>query len=906
MRKVAKLAIAFLCEHPSRVILTSLATAASACMVIWATAGYDALLQSFDRWANVALGRYELSIAPIATNEPTFVPQAAVDAMRADPAVAAADPMWLRSAIVKGNAQPLDLTNRVEEGPPNLRSEYMTLCTDSQRPPFEVDGRWFNVAQPAALEAVLRSDTAARLKLAKDDVVSVTYGDQTWQLQVVGLLQAPSLGLGSYAIPNMRTPSSGDLFISKSLGEQIFGEPAQISFLAISMAPSADVNQFRFGWAPKLSRLDVPVQFQQAYEIEEALDESSAADNLRMQSYAGTGIAMLVALLVIFCTVNMGVTERVRQFAVLRAVVLTRTQIALLIFAEGLLLASIGFAGGWVVSWLILSVIATAYADVLRHGALIGANSVTLAAVATYGGALLAAAIPAWRATRVRPVDAMAPASQTSSSAPPTALTLTGAMLLAVNPLLTFVFPPGAESQVLAYFSLGFVCMAIGFVMISPVVVVAVDRLFGPPLARLLAIDPKLLASQITSHLWRTVGAAIGMAVGMGLFIAVQVWGYTMLEGFVVGPWAPDAILSFPAGGLPLEKVPQIAKISGVDSDQCLPIVVEQPRLVEDLTGSAENPSVVRQDNLVIVGIDPAAAFGAENPLFSLEWVAGSPEDAIRQMQNGRACIVPDHFLTESGLNVGDSFELAPPEKAGQSVRYAIAGAVRLPGWHWQTKLTGFRSRTHRAAALVFAGYETVARDFELSTATHVWLNFASSSPEPEQIAAAAQAVVDSIASDGDQAKEDEKVRIMPVETIRQTTRNNAASWLWAISQLPIVAVVIASFGVLNVLLASVRARQWEVGVLRSIGITQSAIIRAIIAEGAMIGIAACLLSLGFGVMAGWCGSGISQYVSFFGGLHPALQIPWPAISLGLLLVVALASLAAVWPAVAIGRLRPL
>ena len=48
-----------------------------------------------------------------------------------------------------------------------------------------------------------------------------------------------------------------------------------------------------------------------------------------------------------------------------------------------------------------------------------------------------------------------------------------------------------------------------------------------------------------------------------------------------------------------------------------------------------------------------------------------------------------------------------------------------------------------------------------------------------------------------------------------------------------------------------------------------------ILAEGLLIGLVACLLSLSFGVMAGLCGTGISQYVSFFGGLATPLAIPW-------------------------------
>ena len=95
-------------------------------------------------------------------------------------------------------------------------------------------------------------------------------------------------------------------------------------------------------------------------------------------------------------------------------------------------------------------------------------------------------------------------------------------------------------------------------------------------------------------------------------------------------------------------------------------------------------------------------------------------------------------------------------------------------------------------------------------------------------------------------------------------------------------------------------------GVLRAIGFTRWTLVRLVIAEGLLVGIVACLLSLGLGVMAGWCGTGISQYISFFGGMNPPLVVPWGPIGLGLGVVLVLCALAAVWPAISIGRTHPL
>lgn len=915
MSKVWKLAIAFLKGPPARVVLTSLATTAATCMVVWMSAGYDALLQSFDVWANVALGHYELSIAPIDTAEKRLVPNDIVEMLRKAPEIASVEPMWIKRAKVTGKVNQDDLhtdassqPHQRSSWPPNLFSEYSILSTSSMVAPFEVDGRWFEGTNEASPTAVVRADIAEQLHVGKGDHITVTIEDQKHELEVVGLLKAPTLETGEYTVPNMMTSSAGHVFVSTKTGENIFEQPAETTFVGIAMKPDADINAFRFGLAPKLSEYSPPVQFQEAYEIEEALDESAAADNVRLQAYAATGISFLVALLVIFCTINMGVTERVRQFAMLRAVVLTRSQICLLIFAKCFLLALIGYVVGLTISWVMLASVAQIFSGLLHHGAVIGFHSLALSALATLGGALLAAAVPAWRATRVKPVDAMSPSHvQLVSMGIPVPWICTGFVLIAINPILTFLFPPDSETKVIPYLGIGFVTMAIGFVLISPLIVSLVDRLCAPLLAKLLGIDPKLLASQITSHVWRTAAASISLAVGIGLFIAVQVWGFTMLDGFIVGPWAPDAVVAFGSDGLPVDQFEKFKNIPGVDVEQALPIVVEQPRLLNDITGSAERASVTRQDNVVIVGIDPIKGFGADNPLFEVEWVQGSPAEAAKLMTEERSCIVPDHFLTETGLKLGDSFELVPPKgEMSSPVSYKIAAAIKLPGWHWQTKLTGFRSRTHRAAALVFANYEYVANDFQLPTATHAWFDFRDSKVDPEAVLAAAMIIKNQSMGVERQSVNEAGMRIVAVEQIRNMTRQNAARWIWAISQLPIIATLIAAFGVLNVILASIRSRQWELGILRSIGFTRSSIVLAILGEGILIGVVAALISLGFGVMAGWCGCGMAQYMSFFGGLHPALHIPWAAIAVVLTFVVVLSTLTSVWPVVSIGRLRPL
>ena len=168
----------------------------------------------------------------------------------------------------------------------------------------------------------------------------------------------------------------------------------------------------------------------------------------------------------------------------------------------------------------------------------------------------------------------------------------------------------------------------------------------------------------------------MALTIGLGLFVATQIWGYSMLGPFLPGDWVPDVLVSFQSGGLPDAEIDTVRHLKGVIPEQCLPLAVEQPKLAEDITRSASSATVARQDNVVLIGLDPRRAWAAPTRCSSCEFVEGTPEAAVARLEQGRGCIVPDHFAWATGLRVGDRFKLVPPERAGPS-----RSSTRSPAW---------------------------------------------------------------------------------------------------------------------------------------------------------------------------------------------------------------------------------
>ena len=460
------------------------------------------------------------------------------------------------------------------------------------------------------------------------------------------------------------------------------------------------------------------------------------------------------------------------------------------------------------------------------------------------------------------------------------------------------VLPLADKPRALAFALLGVPSLALGFLCLCPALVVAVERLFGPLLARALLLPPALLRSQLSSNLARTVGTAAALTIGLGLFITIQVWGSSMLGPFLPGEWAPAGMVRLP-DTLPLEELRALAQDPALARVE--PLSIEQPRLTDDVTGvGRKGKSVIRQDNVIVLGCDPSGpALSGDDPLFALTFVQGSREEALRLLAQGRHLIVPASFARATQLGVGDSFRLSPPaDPTLPALDYRIAGVVTLPGWHFTSKESGLRRRFPRSAALMFGARADLVRDFGLveGRADLLACELAPGAGRAELVAA-----IEPLAQRLNGAP-----AVMTPDAIKESLQTRTDAILWGVSQLPLITLLVTALGVANAVVASVRVRRWELGVLRATGTTRAALVRLVLAEAILVGLVACLLSLGFGFSASWAGVAVAQFVSFFGGLAPPMVVPWGLLAAGVGATLGLCLLAGLWPAISIGRADPL
>ncbi len=144
-----------------------------------------------------------------------------------------------------------------------------------------------------------------------------------------------------------------------------------------------------------------------AVPTQDYADRSMHIRFVRAMAWATSLIALLVGAVGTLNTMLMSVLERVREISILRAIGWKRTRIARMVMGECLLLSTAGCALGILAAAVLLAWLARMS---MMRGFLSGElplNVVAKGLLLAFGVAMVAGAYPAWRATRLTPVEGL-------------------------------------------------------------------------------------------------------------------------------------------------------------------------------------------------------------------------------------------------------------------------------------------------------------------------------------------------------------------------------------------------------------------------------------------------------------------------------------------------------------------
>ncbi|MBQ9874061.1 MAG: ABC transporter permease [Thermoguttaceae bacterium] len=779
------------------------------------------------------------------------------------------------------------------------------LSTTASDAPYELeDGRWFNVGAPSAelpREAVVTTKGNERLKARVGDSLLIIDGDfrtgsiSEYQLKVVGIA---------------KDSENDGFYISRDLALELFGEE-RVETSGVYLKLRGDPVEFRARWSERFAK-DAPGA-KSATEKEIAEQRAAAFRNdraFKYQAISGTLLASLAALLIVFTTLNMSLEEDRRLIAFYRIAGLARSQIGLSVLLESALIAVPGWAFGALVGWVVVWIVAGKWTG-------LNVQTIGLSFVCACLGAIFAALYPMIRSLRVRPLEAFGELERSISTRKAIqrrrrrvfVASIVGALAIFGDLWIVGHLPKDAALRAALHSSVGTALLALGGVCLLPLALSLVQFVVVPPLAALFRVESRTLRRELSGNSWRVVAVAVALSVGGGLFVTMQIWGYSMLDPFLPGRRSPDAFVAFLPTGLRPEIAEELKKLPWVDENRFVPIAIDQAAFAE---GSVPDDERKRQfANVVFFGVDVGKAFEGREPLVGFRFRQGNPKEAFDAMKNGRGVIVTDSLSIDYGLNRGDSLKVVDPRDAGATFEYPIVGVVSFPGWQWLSKTGGVRRNFGRSGGIAFAREGVVASDFQIERRSYFWFD----APEGEKIDyATTELACDFLArknlaldlqeglveGKGDFGARTAYAKLSTRDSLTESITKRADSVIWALSKIPITTLIIASIAVVGAISNSVRARRWRYGVMRAVGSTRGAIARAVLVEALVIAIVASMASFAFGFLAA---RGVLKLgESIFGTADPPIVLPLKGLSLGLGLTAALCLVAALYPAIKTGR----
>lgn len=610
------------------------------------------------------------------------------------------------------------------------------------------------------------------------------------------------------------------------------------------------------------SGADVSVQTVDQVVEEQIESLSNTSDMLSTVGIAFGLLAAGVAALVISNTFNVLVASRTRVLALFRAIGASRRQVRGAAVVESLSLGIVGsvlgVGLGLLIGWGLSTVVRAFWMPEFAQMS----PSVPAFVVGPVVGILVTLAaglIPAIRASRVSPIEALRPVDVPAAAPRIRWVRLSLSLVLGIGGIGLCLL--GTTSQSVLFGIVG--CFALFVALLVGA------KVFVPPLVALFAAAVGLLtrrspAVKLAGRSASTAGGRTASTTGALLI------GITLVTAVVVGSSSLQRTLELAtAEDTPVDLVVSTAGQDGADDAKIASVLDDSPIVEEreNVPAPTASVSVDGTDGSGDVAITSAEA-AADSPVLRSEGY---------DVDEGTILLDP----TTVGLDEEDSDvdgQSATVRLGDENLDLTIETSYDVPAG--TALVSGADAKTLEGPGGSAAGD---------SAAEQTWAKIAddASSSQIEALTSELDAVGASADATAAQYRAD-------FASIFQVALSVVLGLLAA-------AVVIAVIGVSNTLTLSVIERRREGALLRALGFTRAAMSRMITIESLLMTVIALIVGAGVGTFFGWVGTASMMPAS----ANPVLSVPWVQIGLIGVAAVLAAVLASAIPARSMSRIAP-
>ncbi|MGV8966023.1 MAG: ABC transporter permease [Cellulomonas sp.] len=697
-------------------------------------------------------------------------------------------------------------------------------------------------------------------------------------------LESATLASSGLAVGEQtKTVVAGQIQAVQVVGEVSFGAPAagativyvDVATATAAFSPDGMVSTISVYANPQVSEADLvadlaPVLVGQKAAAAEALTGEAMRAEARTDiegqlGFVATfmlifaGISLFVGAFIISNTFSMSVRQRMREFALLRAVGASPTQVFASILIQAAVVGLAGSALGIAAGLGLVSLLRIGFERVgmdLSGSIPLSPSTVVISLLIGTLVAIAAAALPARRAALTAPVEAMREATGTEKSLRTRSLAGAVLALVGVAGLVAAQLAPESNGQ--ALLGVGAVGLVAGVLLLAPFlarhtlgVLAAVFVAGVKPLGR-------LARGNVIRHPRRTANTAGALMIGMALVGAAAVMAATAnasMRSIVEDGWTSDFSVQSATGDVPTGAV---AQIRAADTVATVDALVYGPAIV-----GSPGVSATAEDMLFVMGL-PAEAFGRT---LEIDVTAGS----LDTLADG-AIAVQTATATARGWSLGD--EVTFTSQNGSVLASAPVGAIL------DTQLI---SEPIILPAGLFA---------EVVPPAEATINALLINAAPGTTPAALRADLVQV------ARPYVVLSVLDAADFADQLTAQVNRMLVILYALLGLSVVIAILGIVNTLALSVIERTREIGLMRAVGLGRLQLAGIITIESVLTAVFGTTVGIAVGVAI----TAVMPTVFADSGMS-TLAIPWAQLAGMLALAVVVGVLAALWPASRAARL---
>ena len=671
-------------------------------------------------------------------------------------------------------------------GPPTAAASWSTLSgftIESGSPPEGDD------------QVVIDSGTAEAYDIGVGDRVEIVFEGPPGEFEVVGVAgygDGGNLFGATYALFDLPTAQ-------RVLGRE--GELDSISVVAAD-GESGTALARRITEALPQGTEAVPA----ATVITEQQDQiSQGLGYLRTAFLVFAYVALFVGAFIIFNTFAIIVAQRTRELALFRALGASGGQVMLTVVVEALIVGIVASAVGVVVgigiAIVLKGLLSSLGIDLPSSGTVIQPRTVIVSIVIGTIVTVVAALVPARRAARIAPIEALREAQDRPGRSLRFRL-VSGAIVLAlgVAPLAYGLF--GRPADALLFVGIGVALTFVGVAMLTPLIARPVAAGIGLPIRR-TGVPGKLGRENSMRNPRRTAATASALMIGLGLVVFVAVFGASAKASTTVvleRTLKADFILTSPTfTGFSTSAAEDVRAVPGVET-------VSQVRQAE---------AKVEGGTVFVTGLDPAT--------FDIVSELGVVQGSVADLGAPDTIAIHEDIAATEGWGIGDTIDVEWPSTGQGDLEVAVIYAENGLIGDWATSLDTYDAN--------------VAQELDLFVL----------------VKTGEGANVASVRSDLEDALEPyPNIEVQDQAEFRDMYATFLNQVLNVVTVLLLFAVIIALFGVMNTLYLSIYERTRELGLLRAVGLTRRQTRSMVRWEAAIVSVMGALFGVVIGIAFGW------------------------------------------------------